>query len=126
MPTQKRVEAFIAKVETNDHTAAIEAFYAENASIQENQTKPRIGKGNLIEHEKKMLAAAKKVSSKCIKPVLINGDHVVIKWKFQFIWLNDMVTDIEEVAFQLWENDHILKEQFFYDPAQMKPKTIAK
>lgn len=126
MPTSKRVEDFIAKVETNKHAEAMEAFYAENASIQENQTKPRIGKVNLIENERNLLAQAKKVNSKCIRPVLINGDHVVIKWKFQFIWLNDTITEIEEVAFQLWEDEHILQEQFFYDPAQMVPKKLPK
>lgn len=126
MPTLKRVEAFIAKVETNKHAEAIEEFYAENASMQENQTKPRIGKRNLVEHERKVLAATKKVTSTCMEPALINGEQVVIKWKFQFIWLNDTITEIEEVAFQLWENGYIIKEQFYYDPAQMIPKKMSK
>lgn len=124
MPTYNRVEEFIAKVETNEHDKAIEEFYAANASIQENQSEPRSGLSNLIENERKVLSRAKSVHSQCIRPVLINENHVVIRWKFKFVWLDSSVTEIEEISFQLWENEHILEEKFYYDPAQMQPKEI--
>lgn len=122
MPSKERVEEFITKVETNKHDEAIEEFYAEHASMQENQSTPRRGRSNLIENERKVLAKAKSVYSTCIRPVFINNEHVVIRWKFRFVWRDNTITEIEEMTFQRWEKDHIVEEKFYFDPEQMKPK----
>jgi hypothetical protein len=43
MPSPDTLERFIARVEQNAHAEAIEEFYTENASMQENQSAPRVG-----------------------------------------------------------------------------------
>lgn len=43
MPSPDTLERFIECVEQDDHAEAIEAFYAENASMRENLEEPRIG-----------------------------------------------------------------------------------
>ena len=55
MPKLKTVEQFIAMVESNEHDKAIEKFYTIDASIQENQTEPRVGRDNLVANEKNTL-----------------------------------------------------------------------
>ena len=122
MPTPETLERFIARVESNEHDKAIAEFYTPDASIQENQTEPRKGRDQLIAREKSVLARAKSVHSACIRPVFVNGDYVVIRWKFRFEWLSGGVMEMEEVAYQRWEQDKIADEQFFYDPAQRDPK----
>ncbi|WP_298760808.1 nuclear transport factor 2 family protein [uncultured Psychroserpens sp.] len=122
MPTPERIEEFIARVETNEHDKAIEEFYTENASIQENESTPRVGRANLIENERKVLSRAKSVSSKCIRPFFISENEVVIKWNFRFVWKDNSITEIEEIAVQQWEGNRISKEKFYYDPIQMQPK----
>ncbi|WP_298895880.1 nuclear transport factor 2 family protein [uncultured Psychroserpens sp.] len=122
MPTPERIEEFIARVETNEHDKAIEEFYTENASIQENESTPRVGRTNLIENERKVLSRAKSVSSKCIRPFFISKNEVVIKWNFRFVWKDNSITEIEEIAVQQWEGNRISKEKFYYDPIQMQPK----
>jgi hypothetical protein len=67
MPTAETLEQFIALVERNAHAEAIEAFYAPNASMQENQSAPRLGRDNLVANERRVLAKAKAVSSTCIR-----------------------------------------------------------
>jgi len=37
MPNVGTLEAFIARVEQNAHAEAVEEFYTENSSMQENQ-----------------------------------------------------------------------------------------
>src|SRR6185312_6907089 len=103
MPTAETLEQFIALVERNAHVEAIEAFYATNASMQENQSAPRRGRGDLMANERRVLAKAKTVTSACIRPVFVNGDRVVIRWVFRFDWLDGTVTRIEELAYQRWE-----------------------
>jgi hypothetical protein len=122
MPTAETLEKFIARVESNAHAAAIEEFYTEGASIQENQSPPRVGRDGLVADERKFLARAKTVSSKCVRPAFSNGDRVVIRWIFNFEWLDGTVTHVEEVACQRWEGARIAEETFFYDPAQRVPK----
>ena len=122
MPTAETLERFIALVERNAHVEAIEAFYAPNASMQENQSAPRLGRENHMANERRVLAKAKAVSSTCVRPVFVNGDRVVIRWIFRFEWIDGTVTRMEELAYQRWEADRIVEETFFYDPAQLVPK----
>jgi len=122
MPSQEIVEQFIARVEENEHDKAIEEYYTIGASMQENQSEPRVGRDLLVENERKVLSRVKSMTSKCIRPVFINGENIVIRWVFKFEWLDGTVTDIEEIAYQRWKGDRIIEEKFFYDPKQMIPK----
>ncbi|MGP0060428.1 MAG: nuclear transport factor 2 family protein [Beijerinckiaceae bacterium] len=118
MPSQDTLERFIARVEQNAHADAIQEFYTEEASMQENNAAPRVGRNLLVEHERQVLARAKSVQSTCVRPVLVNGDIVVVRWIFQFEWKDRSTTRMEELAYQRWEGERIAEEQFFYDPAQ--------
>ena len=126
MPTPQTLQRFIARVEQNAHVEAIEEFYAANATMQENQAPPRVGRDVLVAHERAVLARAKAVTSICVHPVLVNGNHVVIRWIFEFVWLDDSKTRMEELAYQRWEGERITEETFFYDPAQLTPKPAAR
>jgi flagellar hook assembly protein FlgD len=118
MPKVETIEQFIAMVEANEHDKAIEKFYTTNASMQENQAEPRVGRDNLVANEKNTLLKVKSLISKCIRPYFINGDHVVIQWYFRFEWKSGTVSEIEEIAWQNWQDELIKSEKFFYDPKQ--------
>jgi hypothetical protein len=118
MPAAATLERFIARVESNAHVEAIQEFYTEGASMRENMAPPRVGRDTLVAHEAAALARAKSVRSTCVRPVFTNGDHVVIRWIFEFTWKDDSVGRIEELAYQRWDGEKIAQEQFFYDPKQ--------
>jgi hypothetical protein len=122
MPSQESLERFIARVEQNAHAEAIEEFYTPNASMRENQSEARVGRDLLVANERKVLARARSVESRCIRPVFVNGDHVVIRWIFRFEWLDGTITEMDELAYQRWAGEHVAEEQFFFDPAQRLPK----
>ena len=122
MPTVETIEEFIKSVAMEPHPLVIEKFYTEDASIQENQNPPRVGRKNLIENEQKMFDKALKVTSTCIRPFFVEGDAVVIRWFFRFDWKDGSFTEIEELVIQTWEGEKIKKEQFFYDPKQFVPQ----
>ena len=125
MPTVERIEQFIARVEANAHAEAIAEFYTENASMRENQQAPRVGRAALIAGEQKFLARLAHVTSQCVRPVLVAGDTIVVRWIFNFVLVDGSRIDMEELAYQRWDGDRIAEEQFFYDPAQMVPKAPA-
>ncbi|MFL6622179.1 MAG: nuclear transport factor 2 family protein [Sulfurifustaceae bacterium] len=122
MPTAETLERFIQRVESGAHVEACEEFYTQNSTMQENKAPPRVGRDAHVANERKILACAKRVVSKCVRPVFVNGDRVVIRWIFHFEWLDGTVTHMEELAYQRWEGERIAEETFFYDPAQLKPK----
>ncbi|MBX2873780.1 MAG: hypothetical protein KTR30_16815 [Saprospiraceae bacterium] len=122
MPKLTTLESFVLAVEEQPHDQVIQEFYAEDASIQENQNVPRVGKELLLKYERAALQKAVRVESRCIRPFFIENDQVMIRWQFKFYWKNQTVSEIEEVAHQVWEDEKIKKEQFFYDPQQMVPK----
>ncbi len=122
MPTAETLERFIARVEQNAHVEALEEFYTGDSSMQENQSPPRVGREAHVANEHRVLARATKVSSKCVRPVFVSGDRVVIRWIFRFEWPDETVTRMEELAYQRWEGERIAEETFFYDPAQRVPR----
>ena len=121
MPSPETLDRFIARVEDNAHAEALEEFYTEEASIRENQAAPRVGRDALVAGERQVLARARSVESRCIRPVLVSGDTVVVRWIFVFTWLDGSTTRMEELAYQRWDGERIADEQFFYDPAQRVP-----
>jgi len=122
MPKLETIEQFISMVEKNKHDEAIEKFYTVKASMQENQSEPRVGRDNLVANERKILSKVKSMTSKCIRPFLVKDDHVIIQWRFRFEWKDNTTSEIEEITHQHWIGELINKEQFFYDPKQFIPK----
>jgi ketosteroid isomerase-like protein len=122
MPTPATLNAFIARVEQNAHAEACEEFFTPDASMQENMAPPRVGRDRHVAAEQRVMARAKTVHSRCVPPVFVDGDHVVIRWVFRFEWQDGTVTQMEELAYQRWQGEQIAQEQFFYDPAQRVPQ----
>lgn len=120
MPTQKSVDAFIAQVVSGDHVGAIRDWYTADAWMQENQSTPRVGRELLMDHEAKALARVERVDTELLAPPLIDGDRVVIRWRFTFVpKTGGPGASMEEVAWQTWRGEKIATETFFYDPKQI-------
>ena len=125
MPTSETLNAFIARVEENAHVEAVEEFYTADSTMQENQSAPRVGRDAHAASERKVMARVKTMTSQCVRPVLVNGDNVVIRWIFHFEWQDGTATHMEELAWQRWEGERIAQETFFYDPAQRVPERLS-
>jgi ketosteroid isomerase-like protein len=117
MPSRTRLDEFIAVVESGDHAGAIERYYTEDASMQENAAPPRVGRAGLVERERGVLARMSHVYSKAMSSV-VEGDHVAIHWIFELTDKSGEVRRVDEVALQEWRGDRIFRERFFYDPSE--------
>jgi hypothetical protein len=121
MPTRERVQAFVARMERGEHYALMRDFYAEDATAQENNEPPRVGLAAMMENERRANERLKFPSTRA-KSVLVDGDRVAINWVFE-ITAGEHAFTLDEVAYQEWRGDRIIRERYFYDPAQMRPKT---
>jgi ketosteroid isomerase-like protein len=118
MPSRARLDEFIAVVESGDHAGAIERYYTEDATMQENAAQPRVGRDGLVAHERAALARMSDVYSKCMTSVL-EGDRVVIHWNFVLTEKSGLIRRFDEIALQEWRGDRIFRERFFYDPTKI-------
>jgi ketosteroid isomerase-like protein len=118
MPSRARLDEFIAVVESGDHAGAIERYYTEDATMQENAAPPRVGRDALVAHERAALARMSDVYSKCMTSVL-EGDRATIHWNFVLTEQSGLVRRFDEIALQEWRGDRIFRERFFYDPTKV-------
>ena len=114
IPTRARVDEFIAVVESGDHAGAIERYYTEDASMQENTSQPRVGRDTLVAFEKNILNQMSKVESRAVASV-VEGNHAMIHWNFDMTNKAGRTRHFDEVAVQEWRGDRIFRERFFYD-----------
>jgi hypothetical protein len=125
MPARDRVQAFVALVEQAKYVEALERFYHRDASMQENQQPVRIGLERLIADERANVARFVRMKTDPVTDLLIDGDQVMIRWKFTFTPAEGPPVVMEEIALQRWRGDRIAEERFFYDPRQTRPPTPA-
>ena len=117
MPSVERVKALIHLVEQGRYVEAIEAFYHEDASMQENLDPPRRGRAALAERERQVMAAFQ-IRTRPVTTFLVDGDVAVINWVFDFVGPDGRTFSQDELALQRWRGDRIAEERFYYDPAQ--------
>ena len=119
MPSRARLDEFIAVVVSGDHAGAIERYYTEDASMQENAAPPRVGRDVLVAQERATLERVSSVSRpacpRCSKATASRSTGSSIS-PIQ----SGKTARIDEVALQEWRGDRIFRERFFYDPP--KPK----
>ena len=121
MPSRETVDAFVARVLSEDHVGAIRDWYHDDAWMQENQAPPRQGgREALMQQEAAIIARSERVITELLGGPLIDGDQVTIRWRFSFTFKDGGQMRMEEVAWQTWRGDKIAEETFFYDPGQRK------
>src|SRR6266545_4623257 len=120
MPSRARLAEFIAVVEAGDHAGAIERYYTEDSSMQENAAPPRVGRDVLVAHERGVLARMTHVYSKAMSSGS-DGHNIEIPSTLRPADKSGKVRRVDEVALQQWRGDKIFRERFFYDPSG--PKT---
>jgi ketosteroid isomerase-like protein len=120
MPLLERVRDFIQRVERMDYVSALLDFYHEDAVMQENFGKPRLGRDALVAHEIDIATRFGAVPVRKVERFAINGDLVFINWVFEFRREDGAIDLLDEIAVQTWRGDRIAKERFYYDPAQIR------
>ena len=123
MPGRERVAALIKRVEEGRFVEALQEFYADDATMQENGNPPRVGLHKLVEHEQGVMAAFKEIRTLPVKTWLVDGDRVLINWVFEFTRADGTGFRMDELALQRWRGDRVAEERFYYDPAQLARAT---
>jgi ketosteroid isomerase-like protein len=126
MPNRDRVQALITMVEQGRYVDALESFYTEDASMQENLDPPRRGRKLLIEGERRIMAGFRQIRTRKVDMFFVEGDRAVINWVFDFEGQDGSTFTQDEIAVQRWRGDRIVEERFYYDPAQRTRGVVPK
>lgn len=118
MPDRAVVLDLIAHVEAGRYVEAIERFYTEDATMQENLGEPRGGRDALVAAERTALERNRIVARK-VAWYLVDGDRSVINWVFEITGPDGKTRVMDEMACQDWEGNRIRRERFCYDPASI-------
>lgn len=111
----------IRRVEQRDFVGAIVHFYHEDAEMQENSGEIRKGRAALLANELDLMVRYGQIPVCRAESFAINGRKVFINWVIDLNVPGVGRRTLNEVAVQEWEADRIVRERFYYDPAQLKP-----
>ena len=114
---RQRVADLVAHFEQGRIVAAMEEFYADDVSMQENQSAPMVGKRANVEREAGFEKYVATWHHARANTVLVDGDHVVIHWDYAFTGVDGKRFHYDQLALQEWRGDRIVRERFVYDPA---------
>src|SRR4051812_27885450 len=106
MPTKQRVQELVEYVESGRIIDAIDRFYADDVSMQENSAAPVVGKAANRERERAFFASVT-VHQNRARSIVADSDHAVISWLLEFTGADGKRYRLDQLAFQTWKNDRI-------------------
>jgi hypothetical protein len=94
---------------------AMEIYYADEVTMQENEDPPRSGKQVCLNHEKFNLSKVQELKASLLRQA-IDHDHGIVfsEWEMKFITTSGICYLLTEVSVQQWQNKKIIKEKFYY------------
>ena len=121
MPTKQRVQDLISYVERGRFPEGIAEFYADDVVMQDNLNPPTVGKAANVERERGFVAYIAELHESRALDVIVDGDRAVIHWLLDFTGTDGKRSRLDQLAFQLWDGDRIVRERFVYDSATVTP-----
>lgn len=121
MDTREHVMQLTEMVRTGRAEEAYRTYYAPDVQMQENNEAPRTSVQASIDRQNQATAGVT-VNEFAPRSITVDGDRAAIEWVIDITAPDGSRVHIEEVAVQTWKDGKIVRERFYYDPAQFLPK----
>ena len=119
MSTRERVQELVGYVQAGRIPEAIERFYADGATMQENRQPPTVGKAANLARERAFGDSVELWHEVTARSIAVDGDQALIEWGFEYTTREGQRIRMEEIAQQTWRDGKIVRERFFYDSATL-------
>jgi ketosteroid isomerase-like protein len=119
MSTRERVLDLIDYVKAGRIVDAIQEFYGDGVTMQENREPPTVGKAANLVRERAFAESIAQPHEVTARRVVVDGDQAFIEWVFDFTGRDGQRIRIEEIAEQTWRDGRIEQERFFFDSASV-------
>ena len=118
MPTRDQVTQLVRLVEANRILDAIDEFYADDVSMQDNLNPAVVGKAENRERERVFFGGITVHQNRALS-VVVDGDRAVIHWLFEFTGGDGKRYRMDQLSHQEWQDGRVVKERFYYDSAKI-------
>jgi hypothetical protein len=95
---------------------AIQRFYAEDASLQENTEPAIVGKPAILAREAGFLSSVAESKPPVLHSVAIGKDVTFSEWTFDMTLKDGKRVVLHEVARRQWKDGHVIHERFYHPP----------
>ena len=118
----EQVTTLASLIEKGQTLEAMERFYSDDVTMQENEMPLRIGKETCLDHERQMLAGVTSLKAKLINQAINDVTGVVFsEWQYETTTLSGQRFLLTEVSVQHWQNELIYSEKFYYNKLTRMP-----
>lgn len=116
---QQRANDLVGYIQSGRILEAMTEFYADNATMRENNNPPTVGLAANIEREKQFLAYVKEWKSLNVEAVGVDEakGKTLVQINFVFDAVDGKTVTYDQVAVQTWQDGKIVDEKFYYDSA---------
>ncbi len=113
---KERIEELNSMILVGEILPAFEKFYAENVTMQENESEPAVGKDACRINEEAFVNNITEFRGAEVKSVLVSDGITVVEWAFDFTHAEWGIRNYTQVAVQRWnEEGQIINEKFYYN-----------
>ena len=119
MSTRERVLEPVEYAKAGRIPEAIEEFYADGVTMQENRQPPTVGKAANLARERAFGDSVETWHEVTARSIAVDGDQALIEWVFDYTTREGRRIRMEEIAQQTWRDGRIERERFFYDTASL-------
>ncbi len=111
---KKAVDDLTAKVVGGKSLDAIDQYYADDVTMQENEQPPRVGKAACRAFEQDLLSKVKATRTFACDGYVISGNKAYIVYRIDLDHADWGRFNVNEVAIQEWANGKVAHEKFVY------------
>jgi len=93
---------------------AFDKYYHEDVVMQENESKPTVGKEANRKREEEFFSSISEFRNARPLKVTVGEDVSMVQWHYDYTHKDWGVRNYIQVSVQEWKNGKIIREQFFY------------
>lgn len=93
---------------------ALELFYDDEVSMQENDQAPTVGKAANRQRETDFYSSILELRDAKIQSVAVSGDKTFVEWFYDYTHKDWGKRTYNQVSVQTWKNGKIIHEKFYY------------
>ena len=114
MNIAQQVSQLYALLEEGNPVRAMELFYHDNVTMQENDDEPRKGKAFCLQYESGLMASVKNFTVKILLQAINEESQSVFTEMEIAFTRNNVVHILNEVSVQTWKDGKVFSEKFYY------------
>lgn len=115
MDLKTNVEDLLKMIGEGKIMEAFEKYYAEDVTMQENETPVRVGKAANRAFEESFVGGITEVRGSKVLGVAYGDDYVAIESSMDLTHKDWGVMNKTQVSIQHWKDGKIVSEKFYYD-----------